>query len=82
MQKGSFNRYREMQNILVSHSITPAQKPLNETGTSRLHEDSKLLVTLSQKKSWGNIFTDWKYKWKDKISMTKSQIKDDTATER
>ena len=53
MQKGSFNRYREMQNILVSHSINQAQKPLNETGTRRLHEDSKLLVTLSQKKIEG-----------------------------
>lgn len=53
MQRGSFNRYREMQNILVSHSINQAQKPLNETGTGRLCEDSKLLVTLSQKKIEG-----------------------------
>lgn len=37
----------------MSHSINQAQKPLNETGTSRLHEDSKLLVTVSQKKIEG-----------------------------
>lgn len=53
MQKGSSNRYREMQNILVSHSINQAQKPLNETGTGRLHKGSKLLVALSQKKIEG-----------------------------
>lgn len=73
MQKGSFNRYSEMQNILVSHSINQAQEPLNETGIGRLHVDSKLLVALSQKKksaSWS-----CKYKWKDKIPMTKSQNK-------
>lgn len=50
MQKGSFNQYSEMQNILVSHSINQAQEPLNETGIGRLHVDSKLLVALSQKK--------------------------------
>lgn len=42
-----------MQNILVSHSTDQAQKPLNETGTGRLHEDSELLVALSQKKIEG-----------------------------
>lgn len=53
MQKGSFNQYREMQNILVSHSTNQAQQPLNEMGTDRLHEDRKLLVTLAQKKNEG-----------------------------
>lgn len=80
MQKSSFNWYREMQNILVSHSITPAQKPLNETGTSRLYEDSKLLVTLSQKKVEG-IFLQiestnerTKYLWlRAKSRMTQPQ---------
>lgn len=51
MQKDSFNRYSEMQNILVSLSINQAQRPLNETGTGRLHEYSELLVGLSQKKN-------------------------------
>lgn len=53
MQKGSFNWYSEMQNISVSHPINQAQKPLNETKLGRLHEDSKLLVALSQKKIEG-----------------------------
>lgn len=53
MQKGCFNWYRVMQNILVSLSINQAHKPLIETGSGRLHEDSKLLVTLSQKKTEG-----------------------------
>lgn len=82
MQKGSFNRYGERQNILVSHSVNKAQKPLNETGTSRQHEESKFLVTFSQKKIWGNISWGCKYEWKDKTAMTKSQNNGETAPER
>ena len=82
MQKDSFNRYTEIWNILVSYSISQAQKPLNETGTSKLNEDSKLLVTLAEKKNKGSISWDCKYEWKDKIAMTKSQNKGETAWER